>query len=55
MWKWREMQGEENERERERGGGRIIKNRENRRTVSWVAVRATTKLDYFSQLLPCLL
>lgn len=33
------------------GRGRIIKNRENRRTVSRVAVRAPTKLDYFSQLL----
>lgn len=33
-------------------GGRIIKNCENRRTVSRVAVRAPTKLDYFSQLLP---
>lgn len=36
------------------GEGRIIKKRENRRTVSRVAVRAPTKLDYFSQLLPYL-
>lgn len=35
--------------------GSIIKNRENRRTVSRVVVRAPTKLDYFSQLLPYLL
>lgn len=55
MWRWRQMREEENEREREKGGERIIKNRENRRTVSRVAVRATTKLDYFSQLLSCLL
>jgi len=37
------------------GDGCIIKNRENRRTVSRVVVRAPTKLDYFSQLLPYLL
>ena len=40
---------------RRKRGGCIIKNRENRRTVSRVVVRALTKLDYFSQLLPYLL